>query len=208
MSQTSHTLYVQECNAYGNWSASDWLAIVVDTTPPDLPSFAAATTPTNDPTPTWSWSSGTGGAGVFRHRLEVDDLSGQPETTDTSYTPTLADGPHILYLQERDLAGNWSTSASQLIAVDTDPPGIPTITGPAASSSDNTPNGAWQSNALEPGNGTFYYTLDSDPVQEGEAGTSHVFLNVPNGTYTLQVRERDEAGNWSEFASRTFEIVP
>ena len=33
-------------------------------------------------------------------------------------------------------------------------------------------------------------------------------LSVPNGTYTLQVRERDEAGNWSGFASWTFEIVP
>ena len=102
--------------------------------------------------------------------------------------------------------GNWSSSNHQLIVVDTDPPGDPTITGPATPTGDNTPTGTWQSNSVDPGNGTFYYTLDSNPVQEGEAGTSHTFSSVPNGTYFLQVRERDDAGNWSAFASLTFVI--
>ncbi|MBJ6727968.1 PKD domain-containing protein [Geomesophilobacter sediminis] len=92
--------------------------------PPPVPS---GTTSTNDATPTWSWSSGGGGNGTFRYQLDSADFSsGGTQTTATSFTPaaSLAAGTHTLYLQERDSAGNWSTTASFAITIDLTPPSL------------------------------------------------------------------------------------
>ena len=99
-------------------------SVTYDTTPPNAPTVTGAT-PTNDPTPTWSWTSGGGGGnGTFRYKLDDADLtSGATETTSLSYTPAsaLGDGTYTLYAQERDAAGNWSSSGSFAITVDAPP---------------------------------------------------------------------------------------
>jgi hypothetical protein len=98
----------------------------IDTTPPAAPTVSG-TTPTSDTTPTWSWSSGGDGSGTFRYKLDDSDLSsGAPDTTDTTFTPVsaLADGSHTLYVQERDEAGNWSSSGTFTILVDTTAPTV------------------------------------------------------------------------------------
>ena len=62
--------------------------------------------------------TGTGGNGTFRSKLDSSDLtSGATTTTQTSFTPAanLSDGAHVLYVQERDTAGNWSASGSAAI---------------------------------------------------------------------------------------------
>jgi titin len=122
----AYNFYVQERNAAGNWSASGSRGIVVDTTPPTAPSVGG-TTPTSDTTPDWSWTAGAGGNGTFRYKLDDSDLtSGATETTSLTFTPgsALAEGTHTLYVQERDAAGNWSTSGSRAIVVDTTAPTI------------------------------------------------------------------------------------
>jgi hypothetical protein len=72
-------------------------------------------------TPTWLWSSGGGGNCNYRFKLDSNDFSyGAPVTIDSSFTPSteLADGGHILYVQEGDEAGNWSGSGWFPIYVD------------------------------------------------------------------------------------------
>ena len=94
--------------------------------PPTAP-IVSGTTPTNSTTPTWSWSPGGGGNGTYRYKLDSIDLtSGATETTSTSYTPGsgISEASHTLYVQERDAAGNWSSSGSRTIVIDTTAPAI------------------------------------------------------------------------------------
>ncbi|MBN2449417.1 MAG: hypothetical protein JXR77_03450, partial [Lentisphaeria bacterium] len=70
--------------------------------------------------PTWAWSGSGGGVGEFRIRLDNENLSeGAILTQATWWTPhePLSHGPHTLYVQERDDAGNWSASGSLTIDV-------------------------------------------------------------------------------------------
>ncbi|TGE40182.1 cell wall-binding protein [Desulfosporosinus fructosivorans] len=134
LSEGSHTLYVQEKDAAGNWSSSGSISIIMDVTPPDAPTVTGAT-PTNDNTPTWTWSSGGEGDGNYRYKLDDSDLSsGTTATTSPIYTPgsALSEGSHTLYVQEKDAAGNWSSSGSFTIVINTTAPvqtATPTITG-------------------------------------------------------------------------------
>ncbi len=113
----AHTLHVQERDALGNWSASGTFAVIVDTAAPSAPTVIGATPA---PIPNWTWTSGGSpdSAGKYRFRLDDNDLSGEPETSDLSHTEDLPEGTYRLYVQERDTVGNWSLSASHDIVVD------------------------------------------------------------------------------------------
>ncbi|WP_298434851.1 Ig-like domain-containing protein, partial [Geobacter sp.] len=205
-SQGTHTFYVQERDAAGNWSASGSFAIVVDTTAPTTPTVTG-TTPTNDTTPTWSWSSG-GGNGTFRYKLDDNNFTtGATETTATTFTPsaTQNEGSHTLYVQERDAAGNWSASGSFAIVVDTSAPAAPTVTG-TTPVNNTTPTWSWSSGG---GNGTFRYKLDNNNFTTGATETTATTFTPSaaqnEGSHTLYVQERDAAGNWS--TSGSFAIV-
>lgn len=123
LSEGTHTLYVRERNAAGQWSVSGSWTVAVDRTPPGAPAVTG-TTPSPGPRPTWSWTSG-GGCGVYRYRLDnPDTASGAVETAGAAYTPAedLSRGVHTLYVQERDEAGNWSAAGAFAITVAAGPP--------------------------------------------------------------------------------------
>ncbi|MDP7489699.1 MAG: Ig-like domain-containing protein, partial [Arenicellales bacterium] len=112
---------------------------MVDTTGPTAPSVSG-TTPTTDQTPTWSWNSGGGGNGTYRYKLDSTDLtSGATQTTDTSYTPgdNISTGTHVLYVQERDAVGNWSSSGSSTIVINTTAPSVNRVAISSATGSQN-----------------------------------------------------------------------
>ncbi|MBU0926387.1 MAG: Ig-like domain-containing protein [Spirochaetes bacterium] len=79
---------------------------------------------TPDLTPTWFWQSGGNGAGVFKYKY--DSSAWSSETAATSYTPPTVTvygsneslHTHYLQVQERDLAGNWSSITTKGIWVD------------------------------------------------------------------------------------------
>lgn len=106
---------------------------VIDTTPPSAPNVTGTSTPTANTTPTWTWSSGGGGGNsVYRYKLNDSDLStGATRITATTWTPSaaLSEATHTLYVQERDAAGNWSTSGSFPIQV-VAPLAAPTLSTP------------------------------------------------------------------------------
>jgi hypothetical protein len=61
-----------------------------------------------------------GGNGIYRYKLDSSDLTtGATEIAGTSYTPAtnLSEGMHTLYVQERNAAGNWSSSGSFAIKI-------------------------------------------------------------------------------------------
>ena len=202
LSDGAHTLYVQERDAIGNWSSSGSFAITIDTTAPNAPNVTGSSL-TSDNTPTWSWTSGGGdGNGTYRHQLD-SEAGTWTQTTDSDWTPgaALSDGPHTLYIQERDAIGNWSSSGSFAITIDTTAPNAPNVTG-SSLTSDNTPTWSWTSGGGD-GNGTYRHQLDS------EAGTWTQTTDsdwtpgaaLSDGPHTLYIQERDAIGNWSSSGS-------
>jgi hypothetical protein len=71
-------------------SVGSTAGVKIDTTPPGTP-IGEASMIANYSKPTWSWSSGGGGNGIYRFKLDNEDLTtGSTEGTTTSYTPTSA----------------------------------------------------------------------------------------------------------------------
>ncbi len=126
LAEGAHTLYVQERDSIGNWSSSGAFAITVDLTPPAAP-VVNGPAQTADTRPVWTWSSGGGGNGTYRYRIDIDMLADTATvTTATSFAPDtdLNAGSHVLYVQECDGAGNWSSSGFHSVVVDTAVPRI------------------------------------------------------------------------------------
>ena len=205
LSEGSHTVYVQEASFTEVWSEPGRSTTLVDFTAPSAP---AVTGPgiTADATPTWTWVPGGGGNGTYRYQL--DSTAGAwNETTDTQFTPSenLAAGPHILYVQERDDAANWSPSGSWSVSVKLAGPEPPVVSGPEVTN-DLRPRWTWVSGGN--GNGRFRYQLNS------EAGTWQLTTAISfrpmapltDGAYILYVQEQDSLGNWSESGQWTIVI--
>ncbi len=193
-----HTLYVQERDAAGNWSASGFANVTVDTTFPNVPVVTTSSSPTNDATPTWSWTSGGDGNGMYRYQLDGEEGAWM-ETVDSEYMPatTLSDGAHTLYVQERDAAGNWSLSGSASVMVDATSPNAPVVTAPTSPMNDTTPTWTWVSGGA--GNGMYRYQLDGEEGAWMETVDSEYTpaTVLSDGAHTLYVQECDAVGNWS-----------
>jgi hypothetical protein len=115
----------------------------VDTTPPTV-SFVTVTPSLTNAAPTISASASdnTGGSGVAAAEYFID-AEGTPSKgtaltlTAGSWTGVLAnfsglsDGPHTIYVDAKDAAGNWSAPASTPFVKDSQIPSV-TVTGPAS----------------------------------------------------------------------------
>lgn len=202
LSADAHTLFVQERDAAGNWSASASFVITVDLTPPSSPPTLTGAAFTNDTTPTWIWED-VDGAGYYRYQLDSTSGAWSATTTSTSYTPAsvLGAAAHTLYLQESDAAGNWSSTASFTINIDVTPPSAPEVFG-STPTSDTTPTWIW--NSVD-GDGFFRYQVDSTLAggwsAETAASSYTPTVAWASSTHSLYVQERDAAGNWSASAS-------
>ncbi len=210
LSVGAHTLYVQERDVAGHWSAAAAATVQVDVLPiiilppnvmmppPRLP-VVWALTPSNHARPTWYWGSG-GGGGIYRFRLDNADLNGAMESNSAAYTPptALSDGPHTLYVQERAYDGNWSPLGSYNVLIDTAPP--LTDVSVAASNSER-----WVTLAcLDTGSGcaATYYTLDGSQPSLATARYDEPIL--VQGDATLRFLSVDKAGNAEEDQSRAY----
>ena len=178
-------------------------------TGPEAP-VVSGDTPTDDSTPTWTWVSGGGGNGTYRYKLDDSDMSsGATGTTSTGYTPVnpLSAGTHTLYVQERDEAGSWSSSGSKTILINIEAPNTPVVSGDNPTN-DSTPTWSWVSGGG--GNGTYRYKLDSENLFVDSIETASLSYTpesaLSEGTHTLYVQERNEAGTWSPSGSRVIVI--
>lgn len=115
----TYFLHVQARDDSGNASAVVTVHAILDNTAPAAPAVSVAGL-VHTATPTWTWTSGGGGGnGRFRYQLE-GTAGGWTETTALSFVPpaALSEGTHTLYVQERDVAGNWSAAGSSATEVD------------------------------------------------------------------------------------------
>ncbi|HLP43364.1 MAG TPA: hypothetical protein VK465_17805, partial [Fibrobacteria bacterium] len=159
--------------------------------------------PTNNRRPTWSWTGLVSeGRSTYRYKLDNSDFrAGATVTSTASFTPApgaeLPEGIHVLYVQQQDSAGNWSTEGSAEVRIDLTAPTAPTVTGPASPTNDDTPTWTWT--AGTGGSGAFRYRLD-DTTMAGGTETSQLTFTpstLTSGSHALHVQERDSAGNWS-----------
>jgi len=121
-------VYVEFRDLDGNWSDPISSTITLDTTGPAVP-VVLSITPTSVTQPTWTWTSGgDNGNGTYKYNLDNSNLVANGTTTiDTTFTPAtvLSAGTHTLYVQERDIAGNWSATGSFAVLIDITPPSAP-----------------------------------------------------------------------------------
>jgi hypothetical protein len=183
--------------------------------PPSAP-FVAVTphSPTNNTKPTWTWMSGSsGGSGVFRYRLDSSDLSQNAITgIQSSFTPVqaLSEGTHVLYVQERGGAGDWSMSGSAEVLIDVTPPSAPMfLSVPRSPLNSVMPTWKWMSGGG--GDGTYRYKIDDATVDVGANTVMAVEFTplgeLTEGLHTMFLQERDAALNWSPSSSRALVLA-
>jgi hypothetical protein len=105
---------------------SDSIYVVRDTRRPPAPAVNVPAR-TNNPRPMWTWAGGVEGAGAFRFALDNPDPDAAGgEVPYTYFIPgyDLPEGTHVLYVQERDEAGNWSDPGAAAVEVDYTPPAV------------------------------------------------------------------------------------
>jgi len=193
----SHTLRVRQMDAAGNVSPIGSATWTVDTVAPAAPTVTGIPIkPTNQTTQA---ASITGEAGAsFRCALDSGDwaiCSASPSFS------SLREGTHVLSVQQADLAGNVSTTATVRWTVDLTPPVSPTITGTPSSLSNSTS----QSFNLSGEDGaTFQCALDTAIFTSCTATLS--FTPLKDGSHTLSVKQTDVAGNQGTAASTTWVV--
>jgi len=204
-----YTLYVQEQDALGNWSASGFFTIEVNTQLA-APPVVNGVTPVNTLRPTWSWTAGGGGNGTFRYKLDNADLSsGATSTTSSSFTPAtdLSESSHTLYVSELNDAGNWSDPGAFTIVCDVTP-GNPPVVGGETPTNNFRPTWTWTSGGG--GIGTYRYNLGADDFSGAHTVTADTSMtpdsDLAAGSYTLYVQEQDDAGNWSASDAHTIVV--
>ncbi|HEY3986969.1 BapA/Bap/LapF family large adhesin [Cedecea sp.] len=161
---------------------------IIDNVSPDLgPVLPGGST--NDPQPV---INGTAGANAVVQIYDGTTLIGTV-TADGSgawtFKPTqpLSEGSHTLNVYVTDAAGNTSSATTQIVVIDTAPPGAPSIDsalGNVSGSSVTLINGG--------------STQSTEPVfsGKGEAGAT-IKLYVDGGTSPIGTTTVDSNGNWS-----------
>lgn len=220
---TSHEAAIRPVDSL--WTGADTLVFTVSdpgglsdaddatfTLTPGLSAPAVSvSTPTNDSTPTWSWIS-AGGTGQYRYRLDNPDLSSSATATAaTSFSPSngLTEGTHTLYVQEKDVEGNWSDVGKGRAVLDYTAPVAPAVSVAPTVSNDGLPEWSWSS--AGDGAGTYRWKLDNSNLDDGATVTAELSYRPPSrlveGNHTLYVQEQDSAGNWSESGSALAEVT-
>lgn len=214
LSEGTHTLFVQERDAAGNWSQSGRFTIRVDLTAPNVPqSKPGVSSQSNSTRPTWFWLSGGGGNNNFRVKIDDADMSkGTTSISDAQFSSpnALNEGLHTLYVQEEDSVGNWSKTGTIVISVDLTPPEAPIFTQPNRSPL-NSLKPLWKWTSGGGGIGKYRYKLDGPDLTLGanilntEQFTPSIDLS--QGKHTLYVQEQDSAGNWSVTSTKSVVVA-
>lgn len=121
----TRTVSVRLKDIAGNVSPVYSDSIYLNTEAPDYP-VPYTDTPTNDNTPTWEWMA-VGGADRYRFRIDGNDWTVIGNVLLWTPTSALIDGIHTFEIQAGDSAGNWSSTGTHTVLIDTIPPGVTQI---------------------------------------------------------------------------------
>jgi len=184
-------------DSVGNRGA-DTVFVLRDTIAPAAPAFTDATAPAvvnaayAGPVQ-WSWTRTGDASDRFLVSLNGTTAAGQSGATFT--LPAPQNQIYYLEVREMDSAGNVSPPVSRSIQVDRLPPPPPAVSGAYGAG----PAWNWSPGSGSDGSRIFRYRLSTQTDWSPETqAVAYVPSGLPAGTYTLQVEEKDAAGNWSD----------
>jgi len=123
-----------------------------------------------------------------------------------SWTLTTGDGTKTVYVQYKDNAGSWSVSINDTIILDTTPPAGTILINNGAEYTNST-SVTLTLSASDNGSGVSKMQFSNDgvnwSVEEGSATSKSWTLTAGDGTKTVYVQYKDNAGNWSASISDT-----
>jgi hypothetical protein len=186
---------------------------VPDTIPPTgTISINNGATYTNSTSVTLTLSASDAHSGVSKMRFSNDGVSWSSEenyATSKSWTLTAGDGTKTVYVQYKDNAGNWSSSISDTIILDTTPP-TGTISINGGDGYTNSTSVTLTLSASDSGSGVSKMRFSNDGVswsgEENYATSKFWTLTASDGTKRVYVRYKDNAGNWSGSISDTITL--
>jgi hypothetical protein len=185
-----------DSDAVGNWGI-DSIILFRDTIAPSTPTFTTATSPAlvnaGYTTPVqWAWNR----TGAANDTFQVT-LNGAPvHATGTTYAlSNPANLSYSLEVREVDSAGNASGPIAFSILVDKIAPPSPIVTGTTPAGN---PTWSWIAGTASDGARIYRYKVSTATTYSAESpATSYSPIGLATGSYTLQVQEKDQAGNWS-----------
>lgn len=217
LSSGAHVFYVQEGDLAGNWSGIASLSISIDTIAPTVAITSSTTSYTNASSfnITITFSEAVAGLAIGGVTVSNGSKSNFTAQSSTVYTMTVSpntEGAVTVDIADgacTDMAGNSNTAATQFSTTyDATKPAAPSV---SATTPTNNPSLAhlWTWTSGGGGNGTYRYQID-DTLLSSPTTTTATFLTPPSalsdGSHTLTVEERDDAGNWSDPSTKTVVI--
>jgi len=209
--EDTYDFFVRAVDAAGNASAATTSTYTLDTGPA-APTFTEQPPAVgNDPTPTWAF---TGEAGTtFQCEFIGPGTSNNNSSCPSPYTVDLSgksDGRYTFRVRSVDAAGNvgpWAESTYTLDRVVAEPTfTVQPLPGPD-------PMPTWEFTGEPGASFSCELTRDGTVVSPFAACVSPTFYDLsgqPLGTYTLSVRQTDEATNTSSAATSpyTYDTTP
>ncbi|WP_106604257.1 Ig-like domain-containing protein, partial [Chitinophaga ginsengisoli] len=198
-------------DAAGNVSSqSNVLNITIDTQAPPAPVVSAVATPANDNTPTVTGTAEPNSTVTIYHDGALAGTTTANASGNYTYTFTssLADGLRGITATATDAAGNTGPQSVPLnILIDTQAPGVPTITTAQTPTNDNTPTVTGTAEA----NSTVTIYVDGSAVGTTTAnGSGNYTFTVPtplsDGSHAFTATATDAVGNTSA-SSATLNIT-
>ncbi len=191
-----------------------------------VPSYAADTTPptgtikinnnavyTVSAAVTLNLSATDAGSSVSQMKFSNNNITwSTPEAyaTTKSWTLTSGDGTKTVYVKYKDVAGNWSSTYSDSIVLDTVPPtGTIKINNGAASTTSLNVTLNLSASDSRSGMSQMQFSNDNSTwsTPEAYATTKSWTLTSGNGTKTVYAKYKDKAGNWSGAISDTINLT-
>ncbi len=188
----------------GNWQSSptshSW---TVDSTYTD-PIATLSDLPLN-PTNTTDISITVGSVVTYKYKIDGGNWSAEMDISNPIVETALSDGPHTILVIGKDGSGTWQSTDNATEyswIIDTVPPMAELSNRPSSQTNQNTIS------IMVDGIGTvaYKYSFD-DPDPRG--GTEYpiaqpiAMSNIPNGTHTIYVIAKDDAGNWQNWQQPT-----
>jgi hypothetical protein len=153
-------------------------------------------------------TTGAAGTGTPMTASSAAPVSSITATIPATTIAALTAGNHTIYVRAKDVAGNWSTTISAILLIDRTPPtfssitltpnSIPTGTSSVSMTVNGASDGAGGSGVV---GGEYWFGTSNIPAGTGTAFSgltpSIATGALTPGSYTVRVRIRDAAGNWS-----------
>ncbi|MEF8874016.1 MAG: C25 family cysteine peptidase [Candidatus Thermoplasmatota archaeon] len=189
--------YTVDVRAIDNASNSETTTVsfMVDTTSPDLQILSPEDGATVDEEQvTVEWSGNDEISGIYYYEIRLEDGEWEEVGDSTTYTFNLEDGSYTLEMRATDNAGN-SEIASVSFTVDATLPELKVISPDEGSIlNESEVKVEWRGEDDYSGL-DFYEIRFEDEVWEGVGESTTYTFNLEDGSYTVEVRATDNAGN-------------